>query len=76
MANISLSILDGRLYVIRVSSHSSGHGKIRTLNSAETSYTVEGLKPYTLYEFTVKVTKGNKESSWSMTAINTTFVAG
>jgi hypothetical protein len=34
---------------------------------------VTGLKPNTLYEFTVMITKGRRSSGWSMTAQGTTF---
>nr|XP_023999150.1 neogenin-like [Salvelinus alpinus] len=34
---------------------------------------VTGLKPNTLYEFSVMVTKGRRTSTWSMTAQGTTF---
>lgn len=35
-----------------------------------------GLKPNTLYEFSVMVTKGRRSSTWSMTAHGTTFELG
>lgn len=40
------------------------------------SHTVTGLKPNTMYEFAVMVTKGRKSSTWSMTAHATTYEAG
>lgn len=49
------------------------------LQSADTtalSHTVTGLKPNTMYEFAVMVTKGRKSSTWSMTAHATTYEAG
>uniref|UniRef100_A0A3P8U446 DCC netrin 1 receptor n=1 Tax=Amphiprion percula TaxID=161767 RepID=A0A3P8U446_AMPPE len=48
------------------------------LQSADTtalSHTVTGLKPNTMYEFAVMVTKGRKSSTWSMTAHATTYEA-
>ncbi|RXM97833.1 Netrin receptor DCC [Acipenser ruthenus] len=39
------------------------------------SHTVTGLKPNTMYEFSVMVTKGRKSSTWSMTAHATTYEA-
>lgn len=69
-------ILDGRLYMIRFSSLSISHGKPIYANTSETSFTLEKLRPYTQYEFAVKVMKDRRESEWSMTAVNTTFIAG
>jgi len=40
------------------------------------SHTVIGLKPNTMYEFSVMVTKGRRSSTWSMTAHATTYEAG
>ncbi|MGH0171224.1 UNVERIFIED_CONTAM: hypothetical protein FKN15_060713 [Acipenser sinensis] len=39
------------------------------------SHTVTGLKPNTMYEFSVMATKGRKSSTWSMTAHATTYEA-
>lgn len=50
-----------------------------SLQSADTtalSHTVIGLKPNTMYEFSVMVTKGRRSSTWSMTAHATTYEAG
>ncbi|NWZ66668.1 NEO1 protein, partial [Acrocephalus arundinaceus] len=44
-----------------------------TANATTLSYLVTGLKPNTLYEFSVMVTKGRRSSTWSMTAHGTTF---
>uniref|UniRef100_A0A8C9FAW3 Neogenin 1 n=1 Tax=Pavo cristatus TaxID=9049 RepID=A0A8C9FAW3_PAVCR len=45
----------------------------QTANATTLSYLVTGLKPNTLYEFSVMVTKGRRSSTWSMTAHGTTF---
>ncbi|KAI4555079.1 hypothetical protein MJT46_015465 [Ovis ammon polii x Ovis aries] len=39
------------------------------------SYTATGLKPNTMYEFSVMVTKNRRSSTWSMTAHATTYEA-
>ncbi|MBN3307853.1 NEO1 protein, partial [Amia calva] len=44
-----------------------------TANTTNLSHMVTGLKPNTLYEFSVMVTKGRRMSTWSMTAHGTTF---
>lgn len=48
----------------------------QTANATTLSYLVTGLKPNTLYEFSVMVTKGRRSSTWSMTAHGTTFEYG
>lgn len=53
--------------------------KLCVFQSADTtalSHTVTALKPNTMYEFAVMVTKGRKSSTWSMTAHATTYEAG
>uniref|UniRef100_A0A4W5LRL2 Fibronectin type-III domain-containing protein n=2 Tax=Hucho hucho TaxID=62062 RepID=A0A4W5LRL2_9TELE len=45
----------------------------QTANTTNLSHMVTGLKPNTLYEFSVMVTKGRRTSTWSMTAQGTTF---
>lgn len=45
-------------------------------NATTLSYLVTGLKPNTLYEFSVMVTKGRRSSTWSMTAHGATFELG
>lgn len=47
----------------------------QTANTTNLSHVVMGLKPNTLYEFSVMVTKGRKTSTWSMTAHGTTLEA-
>lgn len=42
-------------------------------NTTSLNYMVTGLKPNTLYEFSVMLTRGRRTSTWSMTAQGTTF---
>lgn len=59
--------------------HRDSKGGFFSLQSADTtalSHTVMGLKPNTMYEFSVMVTKGRRSSTWSMTAHATTYEAG
>ena len=37
---------------------------------------MDDLKPNTEYEFSVKVTKGRRVSTWSMSVLNSTFEDG
>ncbi|KPP62376.1 hypothetical protein Z043_119443, partial [Scleropages formosus] len=51
----------------------STSGKYKTTDTTALSHTVTGLKPNTMYEFAVMVTKGRKSSTWSMTTHATTY---
>lgn len=42
-------------------------------NTTSLNFMVTGLKPNTLYEFSVMLTRGRRTSTWSMTAQGTTF---
>lgn len=46
---------------------------VQVANTTTLTYTVTNLKPNTLYEFSVMVTKGRRSSTWSMTAHGTTL---
>lgn len=46
---------------------------VQVANTTTLTYTVTTLKPNTLYEFSVMVTKGRRSSTWSMTAHGTTL---
>ncbi|KTF80092.1 hypothetical protein cypCar_00044679, partial [Cyprinus carpio] len=65
-------------YKVNTSAFHSNNTWIMDTMSADTtalSHTVTGLKPNTMYEFSVMVTKGRKSSTWSMTAHATTYEA-
>uniref|UniRef100_A0A8D3CR27 Netrin receptor DCC n=1 Tax=Scophthalmus maximus TaxID=52904 RepID=A0A8D3CR27_SCOMX len=59
----------------KTSYSTSGKYKVRHKRSTTFTHTVTGLKPNTMYEFAVMVTKGRKSSTWSMTAHATTYEA-
>ncbi|XP_072937571.1 netrin receptor DCC [Epargyreus clarus] len=63
---------DGRRYVVR---YSSAGGRTRTYNATDLNCMLDDLRPYTHYEFAVKLIKGGRESPWSMIASNTTLEA-
>ena len=46
------------------------------INSSELYVLIDYLYPYTEYEFQVRVTKGQRQSEWSMVAYNTTLEDG
>lgn len=50
--------------------------KTQYVNTTELFVNVDGLRPYTKYEFSVMITKGNRVSLYSLTARNTTYEAG
>ncbi|KAL1238904.1 Neogenin [Trichinella spiralis] len=64
---------DNRYYTIRYTSHYVSGGRYRYVNTSDTNYMIDGLKPDTQYEFSVKASLGRAESEWSMTAFNKTF---
>ncbi|XP_072516424.1 neogenin 1a isoform X8 [Salminus brasiliensis] len=68
-------ITDARYYTVRWKTNIPANTKYKTANTTNLSHMVTGLKPNTLYEFSVMVTKGRKTSTWSMTAHGTTFEA-
>ncbi|KAK1797983.1 hypothetical protein P4O66_000501 [Electrophorus voltai] len=68
-------ITDARYYTVRWKTNIPANTKYKTANTTTLSHMVTGLKPNTLYEFSVMVTKGRKASTWSMTAHGTTFEA-
>lgn len=49
---------------------------VQSEDTTSLSYTATGLKPNTMYEFSVMVTKNRRSSTWSMTAHATTYEAG
>ncbi|XP_030630781.1 neogenin [Chanos chanos] len=66
-------ITDARYYTVRWKTNIPANTKFKMANTTTLSHTVTGLKPNTLYEFSVMVTKGRRSSTWSMTAHGTTF---
>ncbi|XP_066557851.1 neogenin isoform X2 [Amia ocellicauda] len=66
-------ITDARYYTVRWKTNIPANTKYKTANTTNLSHMVTGLKPNTLYEFSVMVTKGRRMSTWSMTAHGTTF---
>ncbi|XP_032870989.1 neogenin isoform X4 [Amblyraja radiata] len=66
-------ITDSRFYTVRWKTNYPANTKYKTADTNTLSYIVSVLKPNTLYEFSVKVTKGRRSSTWSMTAHGTTF---
>ncbi|XP_066262767.1 neogenin isoform X2 [Euwallacea similis] len=64
-------VRDNRLYKVRYTADNSPKSKI--LNITDLNLIIDDLKPNTLYEFAVKLVKGNRESSWSMVVQNRTW---
>ncbi|KAM4808143.1 netrin receptor DCC [Rhinophrynus dorsalis] len=62
-----------RFYTIRWRTSYSASSKYKSADTTSLSHTVTGLKPNTMYEFSVMVTKGRRSSTWSMTAHATTY---
>uniref|UniRef100_A0A3P8WGH9 DCC netrin 1 receptor n=1 Tax=Cynoglossus semilaevis TaxID=244447 RepID=A0A3P8WGH9_CYNSE len=66
---------EARYYSVKWKTSYSTSGKYKSADTTALSHTVTGLKPNTMYEFAVMVTKGRKSSTWSMTAHATTYEA-
>ncbi|XP_069737078.1 netrin receptor DCC [Phaenicophaeus curvirostris] len=64
-----------RFYTVRWRTSYSTSAKYKSADTTALSHTVVGLKPNTMYEFSVMVTKGRRSSTWSMTAHATTYEA-
>ncbi|NXA30355.1 DCC protein, partial [Ibidorhyncha struthersii] len=64
-----------RFYTVRWRTSYSTSAKYKSADTTALSHTVTGLKPNTMYEFSVMVTKGRRSSTWSMTAHATTYEA-
>lgn len=66
-------ITDARYYTIRWKTNIPANTKYKMANTTSLFHTVSALKPNTLYEFSVMVTKNRRSSTWSMTAHSTTY---
>ncbi|GCC36050.1 hypothetical protein chiPu_0014541 [Chiloscyllium punctatum] len=66
---------DGRFYTVRWRTSYSANAKYKSVDATALSQTVTSLKPNTMYEFSIMVTKGRRSSTWSMTAHATTYEA-
>lgn len=62
---------DNRYYVIKYNAEQSARSK--TLNVTELNTMISDLKPSTLYEFSVKLVKGSRQSDYSMVVMNRTW---
>uniref|UniRef100_H2UZD4 Neogenin 1b n=1 Tax=Takifugu rubripes TaxID=31033 RepID=H2UZD4_TAKRU len=69
----SQKITDNRFYTVRWKTNIPANTKVKMANTTSLNYMVTGLKPNTLYEFSVMLTRGRRTSTWSMTAQGTTF---
>ncbi|KAL1140726.1 hypothetical protein AAG570_000656, partial [Ranatra chinensis] len=70
-------VTDNRYYVVRYGQYHGHNGllnpRYKYHNSSDLNYMIDDLRPFTQYEFTVKVVKGRRESAWSMVVMNTTM---
>lgn len=62
-----------RQYVVRYNTVDSTRYKY--YNTTDLNCMIDDLKANTQYEFAVKVTKGRRESAWSMSVLNVTYSA-
>lgn len=64
-------ITDNRYYTVRYAPVYNNR-KFKYINSTDLNAHIDELKPNTQYEFSVKVTKNLRKSTWSMSVVNTT----
>ncbi|KAJ8932114.1 hypothetical protein NQ314_014895 [Rhamnusium bicolor] len=64
-------VRDNRCYMVKYTDEKTK--KSRFLNVTDLNVMVDDLKPNTVYDFSVKLIKGRKESSWSMEVQNRTW---
>ena len=67
-------ITDNRYYTVKY--NAQGKSKIKHVNSTDLNVHIDDLRPNTEYEFSVKVIKGRRQSTWSLSVLNKTFEAG
>ena len=67
-------ITDNRYYTVKY--NAQGNRKVKTVNSTDLNVHIDDLRPNTEYEFSVKVIKGRRQSTWSLSVLNKTFEAG
>lgn len=63
-------VTDRRRYVIRYTPRAPR--KFRFINSTELNVHVDDLKPDVEYEFSVKIIKDHRQSTWSLSVLNRT----
>ncbi|XP_021359106.1 neogenin-like isoform X7 [Mizuhopecten yessoensis] len=68
----SQTVTDSRYYTVRYTSLPNNNKRYKTVNSTDLNAHIDNLKPNTRYEFSVKVIKGRRQSTWSMSEINIT----
>ncbi|XP_017053924.1 neogenin isoform X3 [Drosophila ficusphila] len=71
MLNKNQHVTDNRYYT--VSYGITGSNRYRYHNTSDLNCMINDLRPNTQYEFAVKVVKGRRESSWSMSVLNSTY---
>lgn len=72
----SQTITDSRYYTVRYTSLPNNNKRYKSINSTDLNAHIDNLKPNTRYEFSVKVIKGRRQSTWSMSEINITQESG
>ncbi|KAK3580125.1 hypothetical protein CHS0354_034065 [Potamilus streckersoni] len=65
-------ITDNRYYTVK---YAASRSRPKYHNSTDLVAHINDLKPATTYEFAVKIVKGRRESTWSMSVSNTTLEA-
>ncbi len=67
-------ITDNRFYTVKY--NAAGSRRVKFVNATDLNVHIDDLRPNTEYEFSVKVFKGRRQSTWSLSVLNRTFEAG
>ena len=70
------SHIDNRYYTVQYNSIPPSREGNGSINTTDLVCHIDDLKPYTQYLFSVKVSKGKRKSTWSVSVENTTQEAG
>jgi len=71
----SVAVSDGSVYTLRYGQRTL-RGRYRYVNVSMTTARLDELRPNTEYEISVKVSRGTRHSTWSMSVLVTTHEAG
>ena len=69
----SQRVTDGRIYTVRYRpNNNNNNAKFKFINGSNLNQHIDDLRPSVEYEFSVKVIKVRRESTWSLSAYNRT----
>lgn len=73
--SVSVSPTDESVYTVRYGQRTL-RGRYRYVNVTKATATLDQLRPHTEYEISVRVSRGSRHSTWSMSVLVVTKQAG